>query len=925
MWRVELLGKIQIVRGGFHGEKGSHAEVITRFESRKVACLLARLVLYPSRLHPREELAAYLWPDADRESGLSRLRHVLSSLKRQTRDDFLPPLFTADRNGVRLGSSVTGDVTDFENALRQKKWAEAHALYHGDFMPGFYDDWVVDEQARLQALWENAPASLDALPAPAINRAPAPHAVVRGLLPHYLTSFWGRENEKACFAALLSKHRLITIVGPVGCGKTRFLVEAVRESESAEEAVFERVAFVPLAGCAVPEQIAHHLRVALGLAASDEPPLEQIAGALQNVPLLLLLDNAEHLAGGSDVADAAGSIIEALLLRLPMTRCVVTSRRLLHVWGECAFYLSPLPTPPEDADWHTIRQNPAAALFCERAQAHRLDFALSERNAQAVAHICRALEGIPLAIAFAAGRVRAVSVQKMAQQLRTKEMPPASGSNPRWELTAPPALAHPTKNTPRPASLRHTSLRDAVAESWNLLSGQQQTFLASLSVLRGQWTRAFAVAASGETKESAARFLEELSDHSLIQLYFAPETEDDATGGEPRYALLQTVGDFAEEKLSSEENRFLRRRLCDYVLQNVQKAAGFIMPADIFTWEIALDYALFDGNTNESLALCAAFDAVWMRIGSPRNALTRVQQALALPGGEDLLRGKVGEMGIRLAVSCFDLPAAFALLETLRQVAQKSEHPRLLAYVRLAQARIGYARQQSALEILPFLDEAERLTGTSPDSLLQSEILKLRGTIFIRACNFVAAERDLKAAQELLQQAGDTSIRGNQVHYNRSVAAHESGDSPHALRLLDECLYEAERTHSSKMQADIRHNQGAILSEQGRWKESAAALQEAVRQMHRLGMEYGLAFALWNLATPLLHIGQTKTAVCLISFARAFWTENSGLLNDDEEAVYQTLCEKAAQQCGGEAAAAWQADGQKWSRSQAVQAALGGL
>lgn len=146
-WRVHLLGDARLVNG---------ERAITRFESRKVVALLARVALEPDRLHAREELAAILWPDADRRTGLERLRHILSSLQRQlslpggaTTDN---PLMQIDRHGIRLHREVvSSDVADFEARVRQRRYAEAQGLYTGDLLPGYYDDWIQDERERLRA------------------------------------------------------------------------------------------------------------------------------------------------------------------------------------------------------------------------------------------------------------------------------------------------------------------------------------------------------------------------------------------------------------------------------------------------------------------------------------------------------------------------------------------------------------------------------------------------------------------------------------------------------------------------------------------------------------------------------------------------------------------------------------------------------
>ena len=185
-WRVELFGELRVVCG---------ERVVTRLESRKIVALLARLALQPQRVHTREELADLLWPESDRETGLARLRHALSSLRRTlvptdlTGDGF----FIADRQNVRVRpEALSCDVRDFESAVRQKKWTEAQRLYTGELLPGLYDDWICDERERLAALAQSLPESVDTAP----DRALMALGTQQCLLPGYLTRFLGRETER---------------------------------------------------------------------------------------------------------------------------------------------------------------------------------------------------------------------------------------------------------------------------------------------------------------------------------------------------------------------------------------------------------------------------------------------------------------------------------------------------------------------------------------------------------------------------------------------------------------------------------------------------------------------------------------------------------------------------------------------------------
>ncbi len=958
MWRVELLGKVQIVRGDTEA-------VIARFESRKVAALLARLALFPARVHPREELAALLWPDADRQGGLARLRHVLSSLGRQTLDGEarLGPLFVADRFSVRLGENVICDAVLFERAANQKRRDDARALYTGDLLPGFYDDWIVTEQERLRSLFDELSAPVPVLSAsraapvsaaangavaeeaaaPVVSPATAPTA--RGFLPHYLTTFWGRETEKQALRELLANRRLITVVGPVGCGKTRFVVEFVRDLLETGDDPFEHVVFVPLGECAVPEHIVPRLRAALQLPPTDAAPLEQIALALDHSRVLLVLDDAEHLAEGQ--GGAAGEIIAALLARLPRARCIVSSRRLLHVPGEQAFTLEPLPLPGTNATevyLDRLRQNPCIALLSDRAKTVRPDFAITPRNMEAAVRLCRELEGVPLAIELAAGRIRAFSLQQMCDQFAdvstsTSGETGARGDG-RWALTTPPAFVRANKS-----ARRHHSLHEAVGASWQLLGKRQQEFLAALSVLRGQWTLPFAAHISGETEETAHALLEELTDHSLLQLYLA---SDDAPDQQMRWALLQTVSDFAHRQLPDAAQTDLRRRLNRFVLDALSTGGGEngLLPSDLFVWEAALTYAIADGEADEALALCVAFNEVWLRIGSPQAALQTIQAALRLPNGAAHLRASACEVGSFFAAHVFDFAQCKNLAQTAWENAEQATGEsaamaRASAY--LARARAAYVRQEAPETIVPLLRDAENsarqiaplataqkggeaaVGGNSQRAHLLTSILNLRGASQLRAGNYDDAETDLRAAQTVLeQQLRPSAVRINQVRFNRVSVAHQRGDLETALALLDACSETAMQTADLKLQAQIAQNRGAIYSQQERWSESVAVLREAVQKFQDLGMKYGLCYALWNLSRPLVQTGATKKGVVLMAFSRAFWQAQTDAFDASEAAYCALVFAKAAETALPDQIAAWQNEGQNATLGAAVALALDG-
>ncbi|MGC4042305.1 MAG: hypothetical protein QM758_00685 [Armatimonas sp.] len=449
LWTIRLLGGAHVA---FPGTDVSH------FESSRVVALLARLALFPHRLHPREELIELLWPEVPPDTGRHRLRTALSSLRRQLE----PPgyegkLFSVTRHALQLvPGAFLCDVAQLEKAIQARRTDEALALMRGPLLPGLYDDWILLERERLEALCEALPEQ----PAPSLlPPAPLlpvlPGKVIPPILPTYLTSFVGREKDFQEVKAGVETYRLTTLTGPGGIGKTRLATEVAR----AVAVEFDRCALIPLADCMEASELEERVRAVLGLT-------EENGGfdTLLDQSVFLVLDNLEHLIDG-EIASGVGQ----LLTSLPKLTCLATSRRRLGIMGEREYPLSPL-MPSESGE------NPARALFLDRVRAVRPGFSLAARHEAEIQEIESALEGVPLAIELAAPRLRTVSLTELRQTLTT-------------EFSAFARTGFGSRHGRRVhKDDRHRSLHAAIAWSWNLLSPRYQTFLSTLSVFRGGWT-----------------------------------------------------------------------------------------------------------------------------------------------------------------------------------------------------------------------------------------------------------------------------------------------------------------------------------------------------------------------------------------------------------------------------------------------------
>lgn len=546
-----MLGGLRMVQGD---------RSLVRFPGRKASSLLAYLALSPGRFHTREALAEMLWPDAPRASQLHNLRLTLSRLRSLLAPD--DALLDTDRLSVRLDpAAFTTDVAEFEKAVARSDIRTARALYVGPLLPDLYDDWISLPQARLEALRgqldEGAEdTATDASTAPMKRHT---HRKLPETLPLFLTRFFGRDGEFAALKALLqTETRLITLTGPGGSGKTRLAVEAARRRIPGRAA-----AFVSLADLNDAAQVPDVIRRALQLPVPTpgfsltELVLRELAAFS---PLLLILDNAEHLLVGRGLPE----FVAEALTTVPLLTILVASRRALEIPGEVVVPVGPLPMEAR------------VALFLDRARAARPGFSENPQAQATIREICRRLEGIPLALELAAARASVLSIQEILENVsrRLEFLAERPGS----------------KVLPR----RHRSLRAAIRASFDLLSPDLQIQFAHLSVFRGGFTAVSAAAVAGAHLNT----LDELLRWSLLLSEEQPD-------GSLRFRMLETLRDFGQECLADDEAKALSRRhalvLCEWLEEN--RADKTTRPVTEYFVRLARQDAEQD-NVRAALAFC---------------------------------------------------------------------------------------------------------------------------------------------------------------------------------------------------------------------------------------------------------------------------------------------------------------------------------
>src|SRR5208283_4164453 len=434
-------------------------------------------------------------------------------------------------------------------------------------------------------------------------------------LPVQRTALIGREQEAAGLRQLLSRVdvQLVTLTGPGGIGKTRLALHVA--SEIAEQFP-GGVCFVALSAIGDRGLIASAIAQAVGVretgnTSPQENLIEYVGGLSQ--PMLLLLDNFEHLV-------SAAPVIAQLLTAGPKLKVVVTSQAPLHVYGEHEFPVPPLAlpdfksTPPLEA----LSRLPAVALFVERAQAVKHEFTLTKENAAAVAAICARLDGLPLAIELAAARIKLLSPSAMLARLES-----------RLSLLTGGARDLPT---------RQQTLRNTVDWSYGLLNDAEQTLFRRLSVFTGGCTLE-AVEAVCDTKGDLGLDvldgMASMADKSLAQ-------QVEQADKETRLFMLSTIREYALERLAeSEDESATRRAHAAYYLVLAEEGAEDIAThpewLDHFEVEhdnfrLALDYLIETGDAEWGLRLGAGLFRFWEtreHLTEGRDAIARI---LALEG-----------------------------------------------------------------------------------------------------------------------------------------------------------------------------------------------------------------------------------------------------------------------------------------------------
>ncbi|HKS47282.1 MAG TPA: BTAD domain-containing putative transcriptional regulator [Amycolatopsis sp.] len=600
-------------------------------------------------------------------------------------------------------------------------------------------------------------------------------------VPAQLTKFFGRDHELKRVRELLGTARLVTVTGPGGMGKTRLAIQASTAADASE------VCFVDLApvtgGAEVPQAVlsALGLREAglLGSPGQRTDLVDRLAAVLRDRPILLIFDNCEHV-----IAETA-ELVHRLLSSCPSVRVLATSREPLGITGEA---LCPLPPLAEDV---------AMRLFADRAEAVAPGFAMED----AVRRICRALDGLPLAIELAAARLRSLTPAQLEARLDDRFRLLSRGS--------------------RTAAPRHQTLRAVVSWSWDLLDPREQRLLRRLSVFAGGATATAAAAVLSEV--DAEDLLDALADKSLIE----------ASAG--RYRMLETIRQFSAELLAEtgEQERFARAH-AEYFLDLARTADPHLRRAEQSTWLARL--------TAEHANLHAALR--WAVGADPRLAL-RLIGALTLywrlrgvrseisPLAGQLITGLEPEQGLEeeyvLAV-LNALPPPEDALERAKAIMRTRNLPLRQPYLVVAWSLFA-GPPDPDVPLIPLHDQL----ATARDPWMRALVHFSFSYLRIFEGDLAAAETEFAESLAWFRSVGDRWGIA-QVLDGLAQLAGRQGDWKRALALTEEAIGEMTQLGAVEEIAELSCRRASLLMHGGELDAAEIGYQRVEELANRIGV-----------------------------------------------------------------------------------------
>lgn len=728
--------------------------------------------------------------------------------------------------------------------------------------------------------------------------------VVNGI-PSQLTSLVGRREETTAVCALLRSTdvRLVTLTGPGGVGKTRL---AMKVASLLLQDFPDGVHFVDLTHINKPGLVMARIARSLHIQETGERLLlKHLRAYLHNKRLLLILDNFEHLL---PAAPHLADILESA----PGLRILITSRAVLHLYGEHEFAVPPLavPDPRRLPPFDQMTRYDAVGVFVERSRAVKSDFAITEANAAAVAAICKKLDGLPLAIELAAAHSKLLSPAAILSHLED-----------RFNL-----LASKAPNLPE----RHQTLHNTIDWSHELLSKTEQALFRRLGAFVGGCTleAAESICIDAETTRSDIQHgLSALLDKSLLQ-------QAEGAEGENRFSMLETIRTYAYEQLtSSDESESLHGKHLAYYLDMTRDAAprsiGMNRWAHLEHLEVehgnlraATQWALDHGLGGTAVQLCSALAYFWYVFGDPNEVHQWLETALDLDLEPAARAEALGLMAYVLAFMQSDYRGAESYYEQSLTLWRELDDPRNVSDIlcqmgMLMMERGDYARSQALHE--ESLSIRERM-GDQDGVIAIRECL---GVVLMRQGELAQAGKIFEDSLNWWQARGETLATAFAFNYLGVIAFYQH-DYEQARAMQEQALSLWQAAGDSRGVSAALNALGPVALYQGQIEQAKSFLKQSLQLRWECQDYDGIAWNLERLAEVALVQDQLDRGARLWGSAEGLRKAIDSPLFPIERSRYEQPFSAARAQFGESAWALAHFAGQAMPIEQTVAYALQG-
>jgi len=669
-------------------------------------------------------------------------------------------------------------------------------------------------------------------------------------LPVQLSSFVGREDELAKVGDLVKTHRLVTLLGPGGIGKTRLALQAAADQI---DAFPDGAWVVDLAPITDPERIPESIAAALRVPErGDQPALQTLGEHLRGKKLLLVLDNLEQLGPG-----AAGVVAE-LMSATPDLHVLGTSRAPLRIRGEVEHEVPALSAgDPHATD---VELPGAVALFLARAREIQPDFAVTAETGPLIAAICNRLDGLPLAIELAASRLRLFSLATLAEKLAHRL----------------PLLIGGARDLPQ----RQQALRVTIAWSEELLSQEDRGLFHRLAAFAGSFGLDGASAAAGPGADVETGLMT-LLEQSLVRRVDSPD--------EPRFTMLETIREYAADGLSADgEEAVTRDRMAEYtcalasrspydLLGQRQAPTLRLMDAELPNIRGTLAWLQQRGDDSRLPTLVADLARYWSMRGLRREGRQWIDAAVPLvTDQESNVRGRLYRAE---AVMTLDeaYPGAKTALERAIAIHRARGDTRDLAGCLLVLSQVGNGLHDFDLT-LAAATEAAGLAHELGDLRTEGAALGNIGQAHIQQGRIDEAEASFRRCEALLREAGDLHGVVLTIDAYGQIARFR-GDLREARRLYEECVATSVGVGDPEIESLERLNLAMVLSLLGEWQHAAPELLRALALGQELADRQGMLAAV-SIAGSLLQAAGDKSGAALV------WAMSQAISDDRQIPIY---------------------------------------